>query len=116
MKLSDFSTNPAGIRHNLRITGPAGSKVVSRTLSIDTRVVTPKSNDVHSETIKMIDDAVVTGSASVADAPNEIKQVTVAAGDSNCYWLPWGEGYVLPAFGHKPPIYVTGVRIAIMEG
>jgi hypothetical protein len=43
----------------------------------------------------MIDNAVVPGKADVSDATNDIKRVTVTAGDdNNCYWLPWGEGYL----------------------
>jgi len=97
MKLDDLKTKPTEIRDNLQITGPGGANAGAVKVTVDTRVVSPTSDVVHSETIDAYGNAVVSAYAKIGGLQGKTQKIEVTEAPTeakNCYWLPWGEGKV----------------------
>ena len=95
MKLEDLKNAPTLIATNLQITGPAAPPTAPGGIDVATRVVTPTSDTVYSETIAQGQHAVISATASVGGLLGKTQKIEVAAGGAaNCYWLPWGPGKV----------------------
>lgn len=94
MTLDDLKDKPTLQAVNFKIKGPAGLAPNS-TLTIKSTVVTPKSTDVHNETIGIIPNAVTSACAAIGTLQGDAQWINVTStGTANCYWLPWGEGKV----------------------
>jgi len=109
MKLDDLKNKPTLINKNLRISGPPGANPGTGGITVQTRVVSPNSDVVHSETIKQIPNAVVPACATIGAATGHEQPILVSGtGEPNCYWLPWAEGRVyLGQLGNKYEYFFT---------
>src|SRR5690606_18534202 len=59
MKLDDLKNKPTPIDKYLRISGPPGANPGTGGITVQTRVASPHSDVVHSETIQQVPNAVV---------------------------------------------------------
>lgn len=95
MTLEDLKQTPTLIDKNLQITGPPGANPGSGGITVQTRVVSPTSDAVHSETIARVSNAVISARASIGGLQGNTQKIVVATdGVANCYWLPWASGRV----------------------
>ena len=94
MTLADLKDRPTLITKNIQVSGPGGTKG-TRVLTVRSEVISPTKSDVHDETITVIPEAVVTGTAAVGTPVGSSENIKVSSGGTaNCYWLPWAEGKV----------------------
>jgi hypothetical protein len=86
MSLVIFNS-PESIQTNLSTTGPVGANAFDKTITVKQGPA-----GLTSDTITLHKKAIVTATADVDSPLGSNQRINVAAGDGNCYWLPWGPG------------------------